>query len=149
MLGVRSTRSDWFAPLLQLTPLWARTGTTGPESSSATFAWTLVRLDACPAHLKLSSLFALVPCVSGEAGRVSAQGRSGSVDVPDEAVRPWAALGPSLALRFNPKPWFGTLAGSALAPFTRDEFVFLEPRQPIHEVPAVVYGGLLGVGVEL
>lgn len=149
VLGLDAKRRGWLSPLAQLTPLWAKTGTTGPRSPHATFAWALLRVDACPTRLALGSGLMLFPCASGEAGQVSASGRDDSVDVPESRTRAWVALGPSLSLRFEADRWFFALSGGALAPLTRDEFVFEGPTVRIHEVPAVVFGGLLGVGMAL
>jgi hypothetical protein len=149
VLGWRTLRRGWFTPGLQLTPQWAETGTTGPAVASATFSWAIVRLDACPVHLKLARHWGLVPCISGEAGRVSASGRSESIDVPEAATRPWGAAGGSLLLRYNASPWFGSVSSTLLAPMTRDEWVFLQPKTAIHETPALVSGALLAAGIEL
>ena len=70
VLGARWDRRSWFAPTVQLVPLWGETGTTGPESVAASFTWLLLRLDACPTRLALAAQLSLAPCVTGEAGRV-------------------------------------------------------------------------------
>jgi len=149
VLGARWDRPGWFAPTAQLIPLWGETGTTGPESVDASFTWLLLRLDACPTRLELAPQLSLAPCATGEAGRVVAQARPESVAVAEEATRPWAAAGLSLGLRWTADRWFLALAGSGLLPFVRDEFVFLNPRLPVHRAPAVIYSGTLGAGVEL
>jgi hypothetical protein len=146
-LGARR-RGPGLSPSLQLTPLWGKTGTTGPTARGASFSWAMARLEACPTELELAAPLALAVCAAGEVGQLSARGTA--VDIlPVTASRSWLAAGVTAALHFRRGSWFARLGAQALFPAIRDEFVFHEPDQSIHRASALVFGATLGVGVEL
>lgn len=146
-LGARLRVSRSLSPSLQLTPLWGKTGSTGPAAAGGSFAWTMARLEACPTQFQLAAPLALAGCVAAEAGRLSARGTASQI-VPDAAERWWFAAGVAASLHFAAGPWFTRLGAQALFPATRDEFVFRDPDQHIHEASAIVVGASLGVGFQ-
>lgn len=148
-LGARATVTRLFTPSLQLTPLWGKTGTTGPSVASGSFAWALARLEACPTSVRLTGWLAFEPCVSGELGRLSAAGESSASIVSVPVERWWAAGGAALALHAVSGRWFARLETHGLFPATRDEFVFEDPHRRIHQPSWFAWGGSLGVGVQL
>jgi hypothetical protein len=145
-LGVRSVRPG-FSPGLQLTPLWGKTGTTGPHATKGTFAWAIGRLEGCPLQLSLAPPLRFEPCVAAELGALSARGASDDV-VPVSVDRWWLAAGATLSLHLSLGSWFARLGGSAMLPLTRDEFVFHDPDRTIHRASPVVAGGSLGLGFQ-
>lgn len=149
-LGARARVTRLFSPSVQLTPLWGKTGVTGPAASAGIFAWALARLEACPTSLALADWLSFEPCLSGEIGRLSAAGDSSTaaiVSVPVE--RWWAAGGAALALHASRGRWFARLESHGLLPATRDEFVFEEPHRRIHQPAWFAYGATLALGVQL
>jgi hypothetical protein len=148
-LGARLRTQELFSPGLQLTPLWGKTGSTGPSAPSGSFAWALARLEACPTPVRLAAPLVLDPCVAGEVGRLTARGADGVIDVPVTAERWWASAGATLSLHLSGRFWFARLGGLALFPATRDEFVFHDPDRSIHKAGVVVWGASLAAGFQL
>jgi hypothetical protein len=145
-LGARSVRPG-FSPGFQLTPLWGKTGTTGPDASGGTFAWAMGRLEGCPLRVALAPPLSFEPCVAAELGAVSAGGASQGI-VPVIVDRWWLAAGATWSLHLGLGSWFVRLGGSAMFPLTRDEFVFHDPDRSIHQASPVVVGGTLGLGFQ-
>ncbi len=145
-LGVRSARAG-FSPGFQLTPLWGKTGTTGPEAAGGTFAWALGRLEACPARVALAGPLTFEPCVAAEIGRLSARGAAAGI-TPVSVDRWWFAAGATLSLHLSLGAWFARLGALGLFPATRDEFVFHDPNRTIHQANFVVGGGSLALGFQ-
>jgi hypothetical protein len=69
--------------------------------------------------------------------------------VPVTAARWWVAPGATLSLHASFDGWFVRAGAVLLFPATRDEFVFREPTQSIHQASPVVVGGSLGLGFQL
>lgn len=147
--GLRVLDQRLFAPSLQLTPLWGKTGVTGPTTSKGEFTWALGRLELCPVSVRLSAPVRLDPCAALEVGRLTARGTNASVEVPVTAGRWWVAPGATLSLHASFDGWFVRAGAVLLFPATRDEFVFREPTQSIHQASPVVVGGSLGLGFQL
>jgi len=147
-LGVRTVSKGAFSPSLQLTPLWGKTGTTGPSATGGSFAWALARLEACPTQLPLAPSLELVPCAAAEAGQLSARGSAPQIEAVS-ADRWWFAGGVTLSLHLTLGHWFARLGAQGLFPATRDDFVFLQPEQDVHQASAFVYGATLGLGFEV
>jgi hypothetical protein len=147
-LGARAAVRRGFSPSFQLTPLWGKTGATGPSASRGDFSWAMARLEACPAHLNLAAPLQLEACVAAEAGRLSARGADGQVAAPVTADRWWVAAGVTASLHFRIDRWFARLGTQLLFPATRDEFVFRDPDHTVHQAGRVVYGSSLGLGFE-
>lgn len=147
-LGARPAEGG-FSPSVQLTPMWGKTGTTGPSASGGTFSWTLARLEGCPARVRLADSLNLEPCALVEVGRLAARGAEDKIAVSVPADRWWLAGGIALALHVSVAHWFLRLEGQGLMPATRDEFVFRDPDQRVHQASPVVAGASLGVGFEL
>ncbi len=134
-----------WSPTLRLHVLGAATGVTSPSVDEARFRWLAARLELCPLRWPLGEGWTLGPCALGELGVLGAEGRA--VAHPDTATRLWAALGVGLHGRWQPRRWFfADFALDFQLPLSRYEFVFLEPRRLVYEVPAVVGGGRWGIG---
>jgi hypothetical protein len=146
-LGAQTRTSNGLSPSLQLTPLWGKTGSTGPGASGGSFAWAMARLEACPTLFQVARSLALVPCAAGEVGRLSARGSASNI-VPVTAERWWVAAGITAALHLHQGSWFARLGAYALFPAIRDKFVFHDPDQDIHRPSALVSGASLGLGFE-
>ena len=67
-LGARPAERRGFSPSVQLTPMWGKTGTTGPSASGGTFSWAVARLEGCPARVRLGSSLNLEPCARSRWG---------------------------------------------------------------------------------
>ena len=145
-LGARSMRPG-FSPGFQLTPLWGRTGATGPDASGGTFAWFMGRLEGCPVQLPVAQHLGFEPCAAAELGQLSARGASEG-RVPVSRARWWFAAGATFSLHLSLGSWFARLGASALFPLTRDEFVFHDPDRSIHQASPVVLGATLGLGFQ-
>lgn len=146
-LGARAAVRRGFSPSFQLTPLWGKTGSTGPSTSRGTFGWAMARLEACPTELRVATPLTLEACVAGEVGRLSARGAEGQIDEPVTAERWWGAAGATLSLHFSLGRWFTRLGAQGLFPITRDEFVFHDPDQSVHQAGVFAYGSSLAVGL--
>jgi hypothetical protein len=147
-LGARLAITPRFSPSLQLSPLWGKTGATGPAASDGSFAWAMARLSACPLNVQLTSWLGLEPCLQAELGRLTATGQASPKLVAESAERWWAAAGAGLALHVDRGPWFARFETHATVPATRDTFVFVEPYQQVHRPSALGYGLGLGFGAE-
>ncbi|RYZ08388.1 MAG: hypothetical protein EOO73_08020 [Myxococcales bacterium] len=147
-LGARVSWGSWLTPTLQLTPLWGKTGSTGPAAALGSFSWAMARLEACPVDLRLAPWLGFSPCLAGEIGRLAARGTEQGVE-PTAAERWWAASGVTAAVHLELGNWFVRLSGEGMFPVIRDEFVFLEPERTVHRPNAFAYGGRLGVGFRI
>lgn len=145
-LGVRGARRG-FAPGFQLTPMWGKTGTTGPETAGGSFSWAIARLEACPTRFELVRGLTFEPCAAAELGSLSARGAGVGI-TPDPVERWWFAAGATLSLHLRLGSWFARLTALGLLPVTRDEFVFHDPNRIIHQANFVVAGGGLGLGFQ-
>ena len=148
-LGVSAAVRRGFSPSFQLTPLWGKTGSTGPSATEGDFSWAMARLEACPTRFLLVTSLALEPCLAAEVGRLSARGAEEQIAEPTTVQRSWAAAGATLSLHFSQGRWFSRLGAHALVPATRDEFVFRNPDRSVHQASAIVLGGNLSLGIEL
>ncbi len=147
-LGARLASKTWFAPSLQLTPLWGKTGSTGPAADLGSFAWSMARLEACPVDLRLTPKLGFSPCVAGELGRLAARATASDV-APTSADRWWAAPGVTAALHLDLGSWFVRVSGEAIFPAVRDEFVVRTPDRTVHQASSAAWGGRLGFGFQL
>jgi hypothetical protein len=146
-LGGRAVTGTALSPSLQLTPLWGKTGVTGPLASGGEFAWAVGRLEGCPVSLVLSASARLDPCLALEVGRLTARGAD--VDVPVSAERWWVAPGTTLSLHLGFRGWFVRAGGMALFPATRDEFVFRQPNRTVHQADPGIFGVNVSFGIQL
>lgn len=143
-LGVRTARRGW-SPGVQLTPLWGKTGTTGPTAALGTFTWAMARLEGCPAVVALAANLSLEPCLAAELGRLSARGADGAVAVPTTRKLLWASFGATLSLQWSGKGWFSRAGALLLYPATRYELVFSAPDRLVYQ-PGVALGGTIALG---
>jgi len=108
------------------------------EAQTARFAWWLLRVDGCPATLRVVPFLRIDPCVAFEAGVITASGER--TMAPKSAVRPWFTAGPSTRLSFEiSDEWTFELGAALMIALVRDRFhlasgaTLLEPRtlQPV------------------
>lgn len=144
-VGARLSWGSWLSPTLQLTPLWGKTGTTGPAAALGDFSWAMARLEVCPLNLRLTPRLGFSPCVMGEVGRLAARGRAEGVSSAS-ADRWWVAPGLTAALQLEGGRWFVRLGAEAVFPATRDEFVFRNPDLTVHQPRVFAYGARWGAG---
>jgi hypothetical protein len=147
-LGARATLSRLFSSSLQLTPLWGKTGVTGPSTTPGSFAWALARLEACPANVWLARWLSFEPCLSAELGRLAAAGSEAANLVPEPVERWWGGGGAALALHASRGHWFARLETHGLFPATRDQFVVQNPYRQVHRPSSFAYGLSLGIGAQ-
>jgi hypothetical protein len=147
-LGARAAVTQRLSPSLQLTPLWGKTGSTGPSASGGTFAWAMARLEACPTSFALTEWLSFDPCLSGELGRLVATAKASETVVPVTAERWWAAGGVALALHASRGRWFARLELRGLLPATRDTFVLRDPDLRVHQPSSPLLGTSLGFGAQ-
>lgn len=148
-LGARATVKRGFSPSLQLTPLWGKTGATGPSAPNGSFAWAMARLEACPTSLRLTGWLSFDPCLTGELGRLDATAKGSDAITPVSVNRWWAAGGVALALHVSRGQFFARLEGHGIFPATRDTFVVRNPDQRLHRAAAFASGASLALGIQL
>lgn len=122
---------------------------TGATASTARGAaeldWAVAQLTVCPLGLRPSPGWDLRACGALQLGRL--RGRGSQVAAAQSKTILWssAALGVEARYRVLGPLWVG-LESALTMPFTREEF-YLNPRDPIHRVPAL--GGNVGFGLGL
>jgi hypothetical protein len=146
---VHEPRSSFWAPAVELAPLWGQTGSTGPQVQAAQFTWVMARLSACPTALSLAARLSLLPCAAGEFGRLSAKGSPSAIASPGSVERWWAAAGVALSLHYAPRPWFAEAQVVSLTPITRDEFFYRDPDSVVHQARVFLPSLLVSLGLEL
>ena len=129
---VRPEQWGLWAPHLALSALAARTGVVSPAAELGTFTWLSSQLDACPSKWRLSTAFSFRPCLSGQAGALTARGNDSAISRPTSATRGWASVGvlPTLALHVHPVEL--ALGVGARAALTTYEFVFENPLRSVY-----------------
>lgn len=139
--------SGWLSSLgVELTVL------RGLESESAgahaAFQFVHARPTLCSFRLGPADGFSVSPCVAAELGVLSGWGS----DIPREEshTKLWASADALLKLRLaRPSSWLVELQAGAVFPLTRYDFVFLDPKTPVHSVPPVAFAAGLRIGVPL
>lgn len=148
-LAARYDTWTWLSPTFYLTPLYAKTGVSGPATPLASFTWTTVLLEACPALARLASSVRVIGCAASHLGQTIVEGSPEVVPFPTREHRFWADLGLSVKLELRWRSWFTDLSAAGLVTLTRDEYVFTEPAASVHQVPNLAYSGLFALGVRL
>ena len=124
------------SPWLAITGMFADSEAIGVADDLASFRWLGARLDGCLRGWPSGSPLHLGPCVFVDIAALSVRGTG--AQRPGEATRFWAAGGFLAAARLDgPERLFIDLHAGVLFPATRDDFVFLEPRILVHDVPGV------------
>jgi hypothetical protein len=132
-VGFEAVAPRWFGlvPSVQLRFERAWSGTVGAGGPSATFAWTLGALLACPHRWHVS----VTPCARVEAGAIESSGAN--VQGPRDDTRGWFALGAALRAQwwfFD--PLFLDVEGGVRAPVVRPTYVF-EPNTTVFQPPTL------------
>ncbi|MFZ5892011.1 MAG: hypothetical protein ACOY0T_13225 [Myxococcota bacterium] len=141
------TRGSWLSSYgVDLTLVRALTHET--QGAHSSFQIVHARPAVCSYRLGSGPGLSLSPCLGVELGAVSGWGSDIASARSD--TRFWAALDLLLRARAAAASGlFAQLEGGAVLPFTRYDFVFLEPSTPVHSVPAVAFTAGLRIGVEL
>jgi hypothetical protein len=145
-VGWRAGRS-WLDPSLRIAFL--RTGSALIDvfgDSSASFTWTLGRLDACALALP-GRIVRGAACARIEAGTL--EGRGFGIAAPADRLRPWFAGGALLRAEWSlPSRFFVSADAGVLVRVTNERFIFL-PNVRVNAVPVVGLSGGVGLGVDL
>jgi hypothetical protein len=127
---------------------YAKTGFLGSEDPAADFRWLVVRLSACPIGAEIVREGRLRACVLGDLGSMTAQGRVGAVPVTERTTQLWAASGAGTTFSYHPiSPLFVEIGAGALYAWKQPTYLFVEPENVVHEVPAFAFTAQFGVGV--
>ncbi|WP_437580004.1 hypothetical protein [Sorangium sp. So ce887] len=127
----------------------AASGAVDAGPGGARFTRGIGRLDACADLFRPTRWLALAPCAGAEAGFLHGSGLVGeTIAEVNQVTVPWASLG--LLARVTVSP--GALVrvdvqGGPQFSLVRRSFVFENPTQLIHEVPAVTWMLHLGAGL--
>ncbi|WP_437973240.1 hypothetical protein WMF11_30485 [Sorangium sp. So ce295] len=129
----------------------AATGAVDAGPGGARFVRGIGRVDACADLFRPARRLSLGPCVGAEGGFLHGTGLVGkAISDVDEGTVPWASLG--LLARVTAS--LGALVridaqGGPEFPLVRRSFMFEQPAQLIHEVPAVTWTLRVGAGLSL
>jgi len=138
-------RDELISPALRASFSFGRGGLIETPVGRAYFKWTYAALDACPIRKRLVETLYVRPCVGFEGGTLAGGGLA--IAFARNETRPW--LGARLLGRID-WTFLDTLSLEvqigAVAPFTRDEFVF-DPSTLIYRAPALMPFAVLGLGV--
>ncbi|WP_437323430.1 hypothetical protein [Sorangium sp. So ce381] len=129
----------------------ASTGAVDAGPGGARFLRGIGRVDACADLFRPARRLSLGPCVGAEGGFLHGSGLVGkAISDVEEGTVPWASLG----LLARATASLGDLVrvdaqGGPEFPLVRRSFVFENPAQLIHEVPAVTWTLRVGAGLSL
>lgn len=143
-VGWRAKSARVLDPSIRLAFMRAGSGNVVvPSGGSATFTWTVGRIDACPVAWPRGVL-RTTACVRVEAGALEAAGAD--IVAARTRLRPWVAAGPVARAEWS-FVWAVFLDAEigALFRVTDDRFVFL-PSTLVYEVPLVGVSVGLGLG---
>lgn len=130
------------APEFRLALLRSMSSVAAGPGQTATFEWTVGRLDGCPIAWRRRDL-RVAACARIEAGAIHVD--STAVPEPRAPISGWFAAGPVVrAQRLLVDPLFADLEVAALVRATNDRFVVL-PATTLYEVP--LFGVSTGLGV--
>jgi hypothetical protein len=145
-VGWRATGARLFAPSFRLSFIRARSGTLDVTGGTATFTWTVGRLDGCPIAWPRGVL-RVSECVRLEGGTLEVAGGMG-VTASRTSTRGWAAVGPLARAEWALlPPVFVDAEAGALVRVTQDRFYFNPGMATAFEVPALGVTAGVGVGV--
>jgi len=145
--GDDSSAGVWLTSLaVDLT--FVRGLTSETEGAHSAFQLLYARPAACVPGVGSREGVWLIPCLGFELGAISGWGSD--IDYEQTETRIWAALDVFLRLRVAPqRGWFLQAEAGAVVPFTRYDFVFLDPNTTIHSVPGAAFSAGLRFGVPL
>ena len=142
-LGWQAGSARALASSFRLAFLRAATGTIGAPDGTATFTWTVGRLDACSVALAGEGLRATA-CARVEAGSLQVAG--GAIVDSLTRVRPWLAAGVLARGEWTfLAPLFLEVDVGALVRATTDRF-FFEPDTTVYKVPSLGASASVGAG---
>ena len=142
-LGWQAGSAKALAPSFRLAFLRAATGAIGAPDGTATFTWTVGRLDACSVALAGEGLRATA-CVRAEAGSLQVTG--GAIADSLTRVRPWLAAGVLARGEWTfLAPLFLDAEVGALVRATTDRFFFV-PDTTVYKVPSLGASASVGAG---
>ncbi len=141
-------RHGVWVPRVQAEVLATLLATVQADQGDVELQLTAARLHLCPLRFTVGQRLQLVPCLTGDAGWLRAQGAGDTLN-PRRATMPWLALGGTaraqvaLGRVVSLESWLG-LRGLTRA----DSFVF-NPNVPAYQVPHWSLGAGLGVSAIL
>jgi hypothetical protein len=142
-VGWRSPAERLWSPAFRVAFVRAETGTLPLAGGSATFTWTVGRLDGCPIAWPRRPV-RVSACVRVEAGTLQAAGVD--VPAPQTALQAWVSAGPLARAEWSfLPPVFVDVEAGALVRLTQDRFLLHPSMTPAFEVAPV--GATAGVGV--
>jgi hypothetical protein len=142
-LGWQAGGARALAPSFRLAFLRAATGAIGAPDGTATFTWTVGRLDACSVALAGEGLRATA-CARVEAGSLQVAG--GAIADSLTRVRPWLAAGVLARGEWTfLAPLFLDAEVGALLRATTDRFFFV-PDTTVYKVPWLGASASVGAG---
>jgi hypothetical protein len=142
-LGWRSSAEGILRPALRFTFVHATDSGQPAPSGSADFAWTVGRVDLCPADWSWSS-FGVTACARIEGGALAVVPYG--VELPEKRVRPWFAAGLLARAEWSfLRPLFLDADLDVLLRATDDRFYFV-PDTTFYRVPVVGGSGGIGLG---
>ena len=142
-LGWQAGSAKALAPSFRLAFLRAATGAIGAPDGTATFTWTVGRLDACSVALAGEGLRATA-CARVEAGSLQVAG--GAIADSLTRVRPWLAAGVLARGEWTfLAPLFLDAEVGALVRATTDRFFFV-PDTTVYKVPWLGASASVGAG---
>jgi hypothetical protein len=134
-----------FSPSLRLALVLAGPGEDQAGAGHAQLTHQGGRLDVCPLRATLGPPIAAIPCLTLEAGVLSASA-AGTRQARRQSV-PWTAGGAVVRLELGPiEALLVEVEAGLAAPFRRYAFYF-SPDTFVYEVPRAGFRGALGLGV--
>jgi hypothetical protein len=143
-VGLRLGTPGPFQPVLRIAFLYATDGTIEAASGSASFHWTVFRVDGSALSLPLGPVH-LLACLRLEAGTLT--GAGAVVLDAERRTRMWLAAGPVLRAEWAAiGALFLDVDASAMLHFTDDRFYFA-PDATVYSVPLLGVEAAAGLGV--
>jgi hypothetical protein len=144
-IGWRAPGATWWAPSLRLSFIRDQRGPFDQAGGgSATFTWTVGRVDAC-ARLGQGLVVDLSACARVEAGTL--EGAGSDIVAAQSRLRLWLAAGPLVRVAWPFARAFFVDADLGIQfRVTHDQFVF-QPASTVYQVPPVGLATGAGLGV--
>jgi hypothetical protein len=142
-------RPALFAPSLRLSGTRFTSSELSIPGASASFIWSIVRLDGCPIALRPAPQLVVRPCAAFDAGTLHAEGIGGVAT--QSRLRPWAAVAALARAEWSAiGPLVVSAELGAAVPLVREDFFFAPDDQPggtIYAAPAIAAEGGAGLAV--
>jgi hypothetical protein len=134
------------APSFRLSVHHTTDATASIPQTSASFAWTFARVEACPWRFDLAHPLALRACALVDAGVLSADGGGGAGFLAGSHLRPWVTAGELARLEWTVGLLRVEVEGGLALPLVRENFAF-DAATSVYVAPVVVGFAGIGLGV--